>query len=549
MKCTYCSSAQGRCSTTSTGRSITECTSCGRVVEERQFQPHHLFHVRAQDNPLCLVTSDLPCVDQAAEQGDEIGEAEEDPFEPTGFITAFSTWSLEPTPISLRSSLSFSGHLAELERILELTTGSSSAAPPPPLPPASSNSNSNSSTVVVDNLRAYMQIIDVASILGLDSDISDHAFQLFRDCCSATCLRNRSVEALATAALVQAIREAQEPRTLQEISIAANVPQKEIGKYIKILGEALQLSQPLNSNSISVHMPRFCNLLQLNKSAQELATHIGEVVINKCFCTRRNPISISAAAIYLACQLEDKRKTQAEICKVTGLTEVTLRKVYKELLENWDDLLPSNYTPAVPPEKAFPTTTFTSGRSAVLQPRAEPPLEFMSSEKDKQQPENKPNEVMMMSPHGNEGNCSNSSQGINNSTSPAWHTFRQPWLQFATPGEKSACGQGSPSESAPGRRVMDEKLDRHKMDTDATATTSAGVGAGKGNQFATTATSSSMSTITWPFRSTSSSSSAGSPIIQPPPKLAPGFAELKAVGSNHQTGGKNATGGDGKWQI
>ncbi|CAI0559728.1 unnamed protein product [Linum tenue] len=104
---------------------------------------------------------------------------------PTGFITAFSTWSLEPTPISLRSSLSFSGHLAELERIL-----------------------------------------------------------------------------------VQAIREGQEPRTLQEISIAANVPQKEIGKYIKILGEALQLSQPLNSDSISVHMPRFCNLLQLNKYAQ-----------------------------------------------------------------------------------------------------------------------------------------------------------------------------------------------------------------------------------------------------------------------------------------
>jgi len=58
----------------------------------------------------------------------------------------------------------------------------------------------------------------------------------------------------------------------QEISIAANVPQKEIGKYIKILGEALQLSQPINSNSISVHMPRFCTLLQLNKSAQVSTT-------------------------------------------------------------------------------------------------------------------------------------------------------------------------------------------------------------------------------------------------------------------------------------
>ncbi|KAG2376087.1 Plant-specific TFIIB-related protein [Vigna angularis] len=325
----------GRCATTSSGRSITECTSCGRNEDE-------------------------------------------DPFEPTGFITAFSTWSLEPSPLYLQSSLSFSGHLAELERTLESS---------------SSSSSSSSSTVVVDNLRAYMQIIDVASILGLDCDISDHAFQLFRDCCSATCLRNRSVEALATAALVQAIREAQEPRTLQEISIAANVQQKEIGKYIKILGEALQLSQPINSNSISVHMPRFCTLLQLNKSAQELATHIGEVVINKCFCTRRNPISISAAAIYLACQLEDKRKTQAEICKVTGLTEVTLRKVYKELLENWDDLLPSNYTPAVPPERAFPTTIIASGRSSTVKADAVEAISSLDSEKLTDIKPSKPNEV------------------------------------------------------------------------------------------------------------------------------------------------------------
>ncbi|KNA25775.1 hypothetical protein SOVF_003750 [Spinacia oleracea] len=365
MKCPYCSAppSNGRCTTTPTGRHITECTSCGRVIEERQTQTHHIFHLQGQDSPLLLSTSDLLLSPPQPPSPDP-----EDPFDHTGFITAFSTWSLRHSPLFATSSLSFSGHLAELERALEGT---------------SVNSSSSSSGVVVDNLRAYLQIVDVASILGLDRDISDHAFQLFRDCSSATCLRNRSVEALATACLVQAIREAQEPRTLQEISIAANLPQKEIGKYIKILGEALQLSQPINSNSIAVHMPRFCNLLQLNKSAQELATHIGEVVINKCFCTRRNPISISAAAIYLACQLEDRRKTQAEICKVTGLTEVTLRKVYKELLENWDDLLPSNYTPVVPPEKAFPTTTIASGRSVT--PRAELP-EIPTLDRESKQP-------------------------------------------------------------------------------------------------------------------------------------------------------------------
>ncbi|KAL6648640.1 hypothetical protein ACP70R_012864 [Stipagrostis hirtigluma subsp. patula] len=352
-QCPYCrASGPARCATTQPplSRAVSECSSCARIVLERHrhLHTHPFFPLHPSLHPLPLVTPDLA---SAAVQPSP-DSIDDDPFLPAGFVSAFSAFSLERHPVLARSASSFSGLLAELERALAVDSAASST--PDPAGPM----------VSVDSLRAYLQIVDVASILRLDRDIADHAFELFKECSSATCLRNRSVEALATAALVQAIREAQEPRTLQEISTASNLPQKEIGKYIKILGESLKLSQPLNSNSIAVHMPRFCSLLQLNKSAQELAAHIGEVVVNKCFCTRRNPISISAAAIYLACQLEDKRKTQAEICKVTGLTEVTLRKVYKELLENWDDLLPPDYTPATPPEKAFPMTTIYSGRSS-----------------------------------------------------------------------------------------------------------------------------------------------------------------------------------------
>lgn len=219
MRCPFCKGTQGRCAATASGRWVTECCSCGRVVEERQVQEHQLFLLRAHDNPLCIVTPDLFIGTPAAEQDEEekaevpaVHGAEdgggEDPFEPTGLISAFSTWSLEPAPVFARSSFSFSGHLAELERALFSTSSASSSA-------ASSAADSSGLLVSVDHLRAYLQIIDVSSILDVDHDITDHAFQLFRDCSSTTCLRNRNIEALATAALVQAIREAQEPRTLQ----------------------------------------------------------------------------------------------------------------------------------------------------------------------------------------------------------------------------------------------------------------------------------------------------------------------------------------------
>ncbi|KAM1120598.1 hypothetical protein ACFX19_002419 [Malus domestica] len=53
----------------------------------------------------------------------------------TGFIIAFSTLVLEPNPLSLRSSLSFPGHLADLECTLE------------------SISSFSTSSAVVDNQR------------------------------------------------------------------------------------------------------------------------------------------------------------------------------------------------------------------------------------------------------------------------------------------------------------------------------------------------------------------------------------------------------------
>lgn len=197
---------------------------------------------------------------------------------------------------------------------------------------------------------------------------------------------------------------------------------------------------------------------------QVLATHIGEVVINKCFCTRRNPISISAAAIYLACQLEDKRKTQAEICKVTGLTEVTLRKVYKELLENWDDLLPSNYTPAVPPEKAFPTTAITSNRSSSSAPKPET-IDLTSSERDTKLPEtnlNKPTEGLELSRSRGDLESKSGLSGTNTALNqPHSQGFRQPWLSFGPTGAIHPSGMETDAKEI---HLKGKELDKEDMD-------------------------------------------------------------------------------------
>ena len=68
---------------------------------------------------------------------------------------------------------------------------------------------------ISDLLPAYFQIVELSSLLGVGRDVIDYAMQLFRGCLLVTVPPKLSVEALATAALTQAIQDEQEQHTLQ----------------------------------------------------------------------------------------------------------------------------------------------------------------------------------------------------------------------------------------------------------------------------------------------------------------------------------------------
>ena len=47
----------------------------------------------------------------------------------------------------------------------------------------------------------------------------------------------------------------------------------------------------------------------------------------------RGPTGIAAAALYVAALMHGEKRTQREVADVAGVTEVTIRNRYKELLE------------------------------------------------------------------------------------------------------------------------------------------------------------------------------------------------------------------------
>jgi transcription initiation factor TFIIB len=45
----------------------------------------------------------------------------------------------------------------------------------------------------------------------------------------------------------------------------------------------------------------------------------------------KDPMGLAAAALYVACVLENEKKTQKEIAEIANVTEVTVRNRYKGL--------------------------------------------------------------------------------------------------------------------------------------------------------------------------------------------------------------------------
>ena len=81
-----------------------------------------------------------------------------------------------------------------------------------------------------------------------------------------------------------------------------------------------------------------------------LAIDVLNAAVRLNLSSRRNHTSLSAAALFLACCLQAVRLTQHDYCQQIGLTEVTLRKVNKELGLHWKQLVPADYIPKAVPQ-------------------------------------------------------------------------------------------------------------------------------------------------------------------------------------------------------
>jgi len=188
------------------------------------------------------------------------------------------------------------------------------------------------STAIERNLKlALAELKRVSSYLKLPKSVEEESARIYTSAVQRGLVRGRSMESVVAGALYAACRRHDVPRTLDELSEASGIEKKEIGRTYRFVTRELGITI-LPSNPAD-YIARFASSLKLNAETQSNAIEILEQAQKAELTSGRGPTGIAAAALYVSALLHGEKRTQREVADVAGVTEVTIRNRYKELLE------------------------------------------------------------------------------------------------------------------------------------------------------------------------------------------------------------------------
>jgi transcription initiation factor TFIIB len=168
----------------------------------------------------------------------------------------------------------------------------------------------------------------VAGELRLPHDIKRRASDICSELKTAPFAHAISHSILVAAALYVACRETKTPVTLREFADATGSDPRDIGRcYLQLL-ENMHISRPnLNGNGYVYH-------IALKKPVSEQVLQLSQDIINK-MSTRglggRNPMTLAAASLYMACCSMGENVTQAEVAEAARVGEESVRECCKEI--------------------------------------------------------------------------------------------------------------------------------------------------------------------------------------------------------------------------
>ena len=184
----------------------------------------------------------------------------------------------------------------------------------------------------IRNLRTgFSEILRIGNNIGLSSQVMNEAQLLFAKALKEKLLRGRGIVKIAVASLYIACRLTGTYKTFKDLIDRPNLKIKSIKRMVRLLIFTLNLK--IESSQPSFFVSSFISELNLDPGLEAPTIELINEYMSGTRSSGKNTRGISAAALYTICLEKNMRKTQKEIAQVAQVTENTLRKRYREIIE------------------------------------------------------------------------------------------------------------------------------------------------------------------------------------------------------------------------
>jgi transcription initiation factor TFIIB len=188
--------------------------------------------------------------------------------------------------------------------------------------------NRSKSGPTEQNLRKAFNLLNtIKSQLVIPDSTMEESAYIYRKAVAMKMTRGRSIDSVLCASLYAACRKAGIPRTLREIANVANVRKKDLTKAYRLLIRSLDLKiEPFDPSDF---VTRVSSMIGTGEKTRRDALDILKKAEVKGLCTGKHPMVLVSAAVYLAAIANCENKTQKNIAKAAGITNISIRNISK----------------------------------------------------------------------------------------------------------------------------------------------------------------------------------------------------------------------------
>lgn len=198
----------------------------------------------------------------------------------------------------------------------------------------------------------FQRISILANQSGIPKLIIDDAMTIYQKISNECghCYRGLNRDGIIAASIYVSAKLNDFPRTSKEIAVIFNLDNTSSTKgcknAISIINE-LDLNKDIKTN-LSMTLPssfidRYCSKLNINKDITKLSMFIAHRIHKNNLIPENTPHSIASGIIYFVCQEFNLNINKKEIHDISEISEVTINKCYKKLLEIKHDLIPKQF--------------------------------------------------------------------------------------------------------------------------------------------------------------------------------------------------------------